>query len=59
MPVDRIMYAYSEHQPMFEEMKQTIPNLSLHQGMPSKEDIEQYTEGVNYTIVVLDDLIII
>lgn len=32
MPVDRIIYAYSEHQPMFEEMKQTIPNLSLHQG---------------------------
>jgi hypothetical protein len=46
MPVDRIIYAYSEHQPMLEEMEQTIPNLSLHQGLPTKEDIEQYTEGV-------------
>lgn len=51
MPVNKIIYAYSEHQPMFDEMEQTIPNLSLHQGLPSKEDIEQYTEGVNHTIV--------
>lgn len=43
MPVDRIIYAYSEHQPIFEEMEKTIPNLSLHQGLPTKEDIEQYT----------------
>lgn len=58
MPVNKIKYAYSEHQPMFDEMEQTIPNLSLHQGLPSKEDIEQYTEGVNHTIVVLDDLML-
>lgn len=38
MPVNKIKYAYSEHQPMFDEMEQTIPNLSLHQGLPSKED---------------------
>lgn len=58
MPVNKIIYAYSEHQPMFDEMEQTIPNISLHQGLPSKEDIEQYTEGVNHTIVVLDDLML-
>lgn len=58
MPVNKIKYAYSEHQPMFDEMEQTIPNLSLHQGLPSKEDIEQYTEDVNHTIVVLDDLML-
>lgn len=58
MPVDRIIYAYSELQLMFEEMEKTIPNLSLHQGLPTKEDIEQYTEGVNHTIVVLDDLML-
>lgn len=57
-PVDRIVYAYSEHQPMFEEMVQTIPNFSLHQGLPSKDDIEQYTEGIDHTVVVLDDLML-
>lgn len=57
-PVDRIVYAYSEHQPMFEEMVQTIPNFSLHKGLPSKDDIEQYTEGIDHTVVVLDDLML-
>lgn len=45
MPVDKIINAYSEHQPMFDKMLQSIPNLSLHQGLLTKEDIEQYTEG--------------
>ena len=57
-PVDKIIYAYSEHQPLFEEMRQTIPNFFLHQGLPSKEDIEQYTEDVKHTVVVLDDLML-
>lgn len=57
-PVDKIIYAYSEFQPMFDEMMSDIPRLIFHQGLPSKEDIEQYTEGVNHTIVVLDDLML-
>jgi hypothetical protein len=57
-PVDKIIYAYSEYQPMFDEMITTIPRFLLHQGLPSKEDIERYTEGVNHTVVVLDDLML-
>lgn len=57
-PVDKIVYAYSEYQPMIDEMVTDIPRLLLHQGLPSKEDIERYTEGVNHTIVVLDDLML-
>ena len=57
-PVDKIIYAYSEYQPMFTEMMEDIPRLILHQGLPSREDIEHYTEGVNHTIVVLDDLML-
>lgn len=57
-PVDKIVYAYSEHQPMFDKMMSSIPRLIFHQGLPSKEEIEQYTEGVNHTIVVLDDLML-
>lgn len=30
-PVDKIIYAYSEHQPMFDEMMSSIPRLILHQ----------------------------
>lgn len=58
VPIDKIIYAYSEYQPMFDVISQSIPNLTLHQGLPSKEDIEQYTEGINHTILVLDDLML-
>lgn len=57
-PAEKVVYAYSEHQPMFDEMMSSIPRLVLHQGLPLKEDIEQYTEAVNHTIVVLDDLML-
>lgn len=51
------MYAYSEHQPMFDKMMSSISRLTLHQELPSKKDTEQckFTEGVNPTIVVLGD----
>lgn len=58
MPVEKIIYAYSEHQPMLDEMKETIPHLMFHQGLPSREDIQQLTEGISHTIVVLDDLML-
>ena len=58
MPVDKIIYAYSEHQKMFHDMEQSIPTLVLHQGLPTKEDIEKYTEDVGHTILVLDDLML-
>ena len=58
IPVDKIIYAYSEYQPMFDEMRANIPRLIFHEGLPSKEDIERYTEGVNHTMVVLDDLML-
>ncbi len=58
VPVDKIIYAYTEYQPIFDDMSRSIPNFTLHQGLPSKEDIEQYTEGVNHTILVLDDLML-
>lgn len=43
---------------MFDEMMSSIPRLILHQRLPSKEDIEQYTEDVNHMIVVLDDFML-
>lgn len=47
-PVDKIIYAYSEFQPMFDEMMSDIPRLIFHQGLPSTEDIEQYTESKSH-----------
>lgn len=39
-------------------MKTTNPGIIFHQGLPSKEDIDQYTEAIDHTVLVLDDLML-
>lgn len=34
----KIIYCYSQYQPLFEDMKQNIPNVILYQGLPSRSD---------------------
>ena len=52
----RIIYAYDTYQPIFTEMQETIPNLTLHQGLPNKEDIDTWTVDREHVLLVLDDL---
>lgn len=35
-PPERIVIAYTEYQPLFEEMEKQIDKFILHQGLPSK-----------------------
>lgn len=56
--VQKIIYAYSEYQNIFDDMKTTNPGIIFHQGLPSKEDIDQYTEAIDHTLLVLDDLML-
>lgn len=39
-PPEKILYAYSEYQKLFDEM-QDIPNLVFHEGIPDKERLEE------------------
>lgn len=55
-PVSQIMYCYGIYQPLFGEMKERIPNFSLHEGLPSREDIDNFTVSGCHTLLVLDDM---
>lgn len=55
-PPERIVIAYTEFQPLFEEMEKSIDTLILHQGLPSKEQIDEWSDGVEHTGLVLDDM---
>ena len=55
-PPQRIIYAYSEYQPVFDIMKTTIPNITFHKGLPDRDEIEDFSEG--HVILVLDDLML-
>lgn len=55
-PPERIVIAYTEYQPLFEKMEKSIDTLILHQGLPSKEQIDEWSDGVEHTVLVLDDM---
>lgn len=56
IPPQNIIYCYSQYQPLYEEMERNITSLVLYQGLPSKEQLEEWTEGIKHTLVILDDL---
>jgi hypothetical protein len=39
-------------------MTKIIDNLILHQGLPSKEQIEEWSDDVEHTGLVLDDMMV-
>jgi len=57
IPPDKIVYAYGEYQPLYDEMEKTIPELTLHQNLPSKEEIDTWSSGSKHTVLILDDLL--
>jgi len=55
-PPHNILYCYGVWQPLFEEMEQSIPNISFHRGSPSTEHIENISKNNHHNIIILDDL---
>lgn len=56
IPPQKLIYCYNQYQPLFDNMEQTIPNLLLYQGLPSRDQIEEWTEAVKHKVLILDDL---
>lgn len=54
-PPEKVVYCYKEWLEMFDEMKEEMSNLILHQGLPTAELMEEWSNG-NHFILVLDDL---
>lgn len=54
-PPEKILYAYSEYQPLFDDMQAS--NLIFHEGLPDKQKIEEFTQNTKHSLIVLDDLI--
>lgn len=52
---EKILYAYSEYQKMFDDMLH-ISNLSFHEGLPDREALEKLSENCEHSLVILDDL---
>ena len=55
-PPEKILYAYAVPQKKFQDLECEIPNLTLHQGLPSRETLEELKSDESHNLVVLDDL---
>lgn len=55
IPPEFVVYCYKEKLSIFDDMTKNIKNLILHEGVPSREDMEKWAVGKHF-VIVLDDL---
>lgn len=55
-PPDRIMYCYGIHQPLYDVMESDFPNLITKQGLPTREEIKEFTKDRKHRLIIIDDL---
>ena len=52
-PVSSVLYCYGVYQPYYDKME--IPNLELHEGLPSLDKVQSLNDG-KFHVLVMDDL---
>jgi hypothetical protein len=55
-PPQVIRYYYGIWQPTFDRMKAEIPNISFHEGIPTEEELLEFTKPGVHTLICLDDV---
>ena len=55
-PPERILYCYGVWQQLYEDMEQNISNISFHEGLPSKEILDELSDENTKVLIILDDL---
>ena len=53
----RIIFWYSEWQPMYTQLSSTVPGIEFHQGIPEELDDRDYLDTEIHNLIVIDDLI--
>ena len=52
----KIIYCYSTYQPLYNEMKKMVKDITFFEGLPSKEDMDIWSFEEGFKILVIDDL---
>lgn len=56
-PIKKIVYAYSKWQPAFDEMRENDASIMFYEGLPTKEELTEWTKSGEDLLLVLDDLV--
>ena len=55
-PPQKILYCHGVYQELYDRMERDIPNITFHEGLPSKDVVEDFAQGGSHGLVILDDL---
>ena len=55
-PPTRILYCYGIYQPLFDEMERNVPYFTSKQGLPSAEELDEFTGDRRHKLIVIEDL---
>ena len=55
-PPSHFMYCYAIHQAIFDEIEETIPVATFHQGLPSEDQVDKFGSSGQHKVIILDDL---
>ena len=55
-PPTWILYCYGIYQPLFDEMERNVPTFTSKQGLPSAEELDEFTADRRHKLIVIDDL---
>ena len=55
-PPLKIRYYYGIWQDNYDQMKREIENISFQQGLPSEEELMDFTDPKTHTMIIIDDL---
>ena len=55
-PPLKIRYYYGIWQDNYDQMKREIENISFQQGLPSEEELMNFTDPKSHTMIIIDDL---
>ena len=55
-PPSKILYCYGIHQDLFEQMERSVPHFYSKQGLPTMEELYEFTRDKQHKLIIIDDL---
>ena len=55
-PPIHILYCYGIDQPLIKQMERELSNFTARQGLPTIEELEDYTKDRHHKLIIIDDL---
>ena len=55
-PPSKVLYCYGIHQDLSDDMERSVPNFQSRQGLPTVEELDEFTRDKRHKLIIIDDL---